>query len=116
MCQSASRVRLIRGLSSTSKAEDLWTTRLGTAYRQRFPFSLIVVVLGAVQNSSHLIPSGYVSYPASLTLPRRMVGRYGSDILRLNAGRSIFRSGRLEAPSLWGPRVAVGGLAVAALN
>ena len=32
MCQSASRVKLILGLSSTSKVEDLWTTRLGTAY------------------------------------------------------------------------------------
>jgi len=55
LCQSASRVKLIRGLSSTSKAEDLWTTRLGTAYCQRFPFSLIVVALCAVQNSSHLV-------------------------------------------------------------
>ena len=55
LCQSASRVKLILGLSSTSKVEDLWTTRLGTAYRQRIPFSLIVVALGAMQNSSHLI-------------------------------------------------------------
>jgi hypothetical protein len=31
LCQSASRVKLIRGLESTSKAEDLWTTRLGRA-------------------------------------------------------------------------------------
>ena len=57
MCQSASRVKLILGLSSTSKVEDLWTTRLGTAYRQRIPFSWIVVALGAMQNSSHLISS-----------------------------------------------------------
>jgi hypothetical protein len=55
LCQSASRVKLIHGLSSTSKAEDLWITRLGTAYCQRIPFSLIVVALRAVQNSSHLI-------------------------------------------------------------
>jgi hypothetical protein len=32
LCQSASRVKLIRGLSSTSTVENLWTTRLGTAY------------------------------------------------------------------------------------
>jgi hypothetical protein len=32
LCQSASRAKLILGLSSTSKVEDLWTTRLGTAY------------------------------------------------------------------------------------
>ena len=57
MCQSASRVKLILGLSSTSKVEDLWTTRLGTAYRQRIPFSLIVVALFAMQNSSHLVSS-----------------------------------------------------------
>ncbi len=44
-----------RGLSSTSKVENLWTTRLGTAYCQRLPFSLIVVALCAVQNSSHLL-------------------------------------------------------------
>ena len=55
MCQSASRAKLILGLSSTSKVEDLWTTRLGTAYCQCFPFSLIVVALGAMQNSFHLI-------------------------------------------------------------
>ena len=54
MCQSASRAKLILGLSSTSKVEDLWTTRLGTAYCQCFPFSLIVVALGAMCNSSHL--------------------------------------------------------------
>jgi hypothetical protein len=38
LCQSASRVKLIHGLSSTSKAEDLWTTRLEqhTANRPRF--------------------------------------------------------------------------------
>ena len=46
---------LILGLSSTSKVEDLWTTRLGTAYCHRTPFSLIVVALCAMQNSSHLI-------------------------------------------------------------
>ena len=55
MCQSASRVKLILGLSSTSKVEDLWTTRLGTAYCQQTTFSLIVVTLCAMQNSSHLI-------------------------------------------------------------
>jgi len=54
LCQSASRAKLILGLSSTSKVEDLWTTRLGTAYCQCFPFSLIVVALGAMYNSSHL--------------------------------------------------------------
>ncbi|HEV8047505.1 MAG TPA: hypothetical protein VGP35_07240, partial [Terriglobales bacterium] len=48
-------VKLIRGLSSTSKAEDLWTTRLGTAYCQPILFSLIVVALCAMQNSSHLL-------------------------------------------------------------
>jgi hypothetical protein len=48
LCQSASRVKLILGLSSTSKVEDLWTTRLGSAYCQCFPFSLIVVALGAM--------------------------------------------------------------------
>jgi hypothetical protein len=32
LCQSVSRVKLILGLSGTSKVEDLWTTRLGTAY------------------------------------------------------------------------------------
>jgi hypothetical protein len=52
---SASRVILILGLSSTSKVEDLWTTRLGTAYCHRTTFSLIVVALFAMQNSSHLI-------------------------------------------------------------
>jgi len=57
MANGASRVKLIHGLSSTSEAEDLWTTRLGTAYCQRIPFSLIVVALCAVQNSSHLISS-----------------------------------------------------------
>jgi hypothetical protein len=38
LCQSASRVKLIHGLSSTSKAEDLWTTRLAqhTATELRF--------------------------------------------------------------------------------
>ena len=55
MCQSASRVKLILGLSSTSKVEDLWTTRLGTAYCQQTTFSLIVVALCAMQNSSHLV-------------------------------------------------------------
>ena len=55
MCQSASRVKLILGLSSTSKVEDLWTTRLGKAYCHRTPFSLIVVALFAMQNSSHLV-------------------------------------------------------------
>jgi hypothetical protein len=55
LCQSGPGVKLIRGLSSTSKAEDLWTTRLGTAYSQPIPFSLIVVALCAMQNSSHLI-------------------------------------------------------------
>lgn len=54
MCQSASRVKLILGLSSTSKVEDLWITRLGTAYYHRTPFSSIVVALSAMQNSSHL--------------------------------------------------------------
>jgi hypothetical protein len=48
LCQSASRVKLIRGLLSTSKAEDLWTTRLATAYCRRLPFSSIVVALRAV--------------------------------------------------------------------
>ncbi len=55
MCQSASRVKLIHGLSIASKVEDLWTTRLATAYCQQIPFSLIVVALCAMQNSSHLI-------------------------------------------------------------
>jgi hypothetical protein len=55
LCQSASRAKLILGLSSTSKVEDLWTTRLATAYCPRTPFSLIVVALSAMQNSSHLI-------------------------------------------------------------
>ncbi|MBZ5689351.1 MAG: hypothetical protein LAP86_30485, partial [Acidobacteriia bacterium] len=32
-----------------------WTTRLGTAYCRPFPFSFIVVALGAMYNSSHLI-------------------------------------------------------------
>jgi hypothetical protein len=57
LCQSASRAKLILGLSSTSKVEDLWTTRLATAYCPRTPFSLIVVALSAMQNSSHLISS-----------------------------------------------------------
>lgn len=57
MCQSASRVKLILGLSSTSKVEDLWITRLGTAYCHQTPFSLIVVPLSAMQNSSHLVTS-----------------------------------------------------------
>jgi hypothetical protein len=48
LCQSASRVKLILGLSSTSKVEDLWATRLGTAYYHRTPFSLIVVALFAM--------------------------------------------------------------------
>src|SRR4029434_1623799 len=59
LCQSASRVKLILGLSSTSKVEDLWTTRRGTAYCHRTPFSLIVVALSAMQNSSHLFTSRY---------------------------------------------------------
>jgi len=54
LCQSASRVKLIHGLSSASKVEDLWTTRLATAYCQQIPFSSIVVALCAMQNSSHL--------------------------------------------------------------
>ena len=57
MCQSASRVKLILGLASASKVEDLWTTRLGTAYCDGTPFSLIVVALCAMQNSSHLVTS-----------------------------------------------------------
>ena len=67
MCQSASRVKLILGLSSTSKVEDLWTTRLGTAYCQQTTFSLIVVALCAIQNSSPLI---------SPTIDRNRKGRY----------------------------------------
>jgi hypothetical protein len=55
LCQSASRVKLIRGLSSTSKVEDLWISRLGTAYNSPTLFSLIVVTLCVMQNSSHLI-------------------------------------------------------------
>jgi hypothetical protein len=55
LCQSASRVKLIHGLSSASKVLDLWTTRLPTAYCQQIPFSLIVVALCAMQNSSHLL-------------------------------------------------------------
>jgi hypothetical protein len=62
LCQSASRVKLILGLSSASKVEDLWTTRLGTAYCRCFPFSSIVVALGAMQNSSHL-PGGANQFP-----------------------------------------------------
>jgi hypothetical protein len=54
-CQSASRVKLIRGFSSTSKVEDLWITRLGTAYCSPTLFSLIVVTLCVMQNSSHLL-------------------------------------------------------------
>jgi len=57
LCQSASRIKLILGLSSTSKVEDLWTTRLGTAYCHGTPFSLIAVTLYAMQNSSHLVTS-----------------------------------------------------------
>ena len=30
LCQSESRVKLIHGLSSASKVEDLWTTRLSS--------------------------------------------------------------------------------------
>ena len=37
MCQSASRVKLILGLSSTSKVEDLWTTRLGPSILPMLP-------------------------------------------------------------------------------
>ena len=59
LCQSASRVKLIHGLSSTGKAEDLWTARLGTAYCHGTPFSWIAVALCAMQNSS---PSDYDSY------------------------------------------------------
>jgi hypothetical protein len=40
---------------SASKVEDLWTTRLAIAYCQQIPFSLIVVALSAMQNSSHLV-------------------------------------------------------------
>src|ERR1700720_616982 len=57
LCQSASRVKLILGLSSASKVEDLWTTRLGTAYCLRTPFSWIVVAFSAMHNSSHLVTS-----------------------------------------------------------
>ena len=57
MCQSASRVKLIRGLSSTSKVEDLRITRLDTAHCSPTSFSLIVVALSAMHNSSYLITS-----------------------------------------------------------
>ena len=56
MCQSASRVKLILGLSSTSKVEDLWTTRLGTAYCHRT--SVFIDRCGAVRHVE-LIPSVY---------------------------------------------------------
>ena len=36
------------------------------AYCQQIRFSLIVVALCAMQNSSHLIPSGYINNPSSL--------------------------------------------------
>jgi hypothetical protein len=68
LCQSASRVKLILGLSSTSKVEDLWTTRLGIAYCQQTTFSLIVVALCAMQNSSHLVSQiDLESAPISVT-------------------------------------------------
>ena len=59
MCQSASRVKLILGLSSASKVEDLWTARLGTAYLNLILFSQIVVTL---QRHAELIPSVFAKY------------------------------------------------------
>ena len=77
MCQSASRVKLIRGLSSTSKVENLWTTRLGTAYDQSIPFSLIAVGLCAMQNSSHLIaslpPDSRIADAAERVHPKKVI-------------------------------------------
>ena len=75
MCQSASRVKLILGLSSTSKVEDLWTTRLGTAYCQQTTFSLIVVTLCAMQNSSHLFTSAII-----LSMSERPKFDYGETV------------------------------------
>jgi len=78
LCQSASRVKLVLGLSSTSKVEDLWTTRLGTAYCPRSRFSLIVVALFAMQNSSHLFSSvDYCNFAYSVLACFRM-GMSGS--------------------------------------
>ena len=39
---------------SARKVEDLWTTRLAQ-HSAKIPFSLIVVALCAMQNSSHLV-------------------------------------------------------------
>jgi hypothetical protein len=47
---------LIFGIAAVSSDHRQFRkTRLGTAYCQCFPFSLIVVALSAMQNSSHLI-------------------------------------------------------------
>ena len=63
MCQSASRVKLILGLSSTSKVEDLWITRLHSILS---PNSVFINRCAALRHAE-LIPSGYNTYlPLSL--------------------------------------------------
>ena len=68
MCQSASRVKLILGLSSTSKVEDLWTTRLAQHNADGSPFSLIVVA-----PSSHLVTSTTPPQPLDMVDSARML-------------------------------------------
>jgi hypothetical protein len=86
LCQSASRVKLILGLSSTSKVEDLWTTRLGTAYCQRIPFSLIVVALFAMQNSSHLVSTVTPHRSPDVASVRNFPARHGFSFSGLCRG------------------------------
>jgi hypothetical protein len=82
LCHSASRVKLIHGLSSTIKVEDLWTTRLGTAYCHGTPSSLIVVVLCALQNSSHLLTAVRWHKPH---ISSTLTGSYGLAITAVAA-------------------------------
>jgi hypothetical protein len=69
LCQSASRVKLILGLSSTSKVEELWITRLGSAYCNGAVF---IDRCGAVRHAE-LIPSVYINNPKFvLAVPREL--------------------------------------------
>jgi len=58
LCQSASRVKLILGLSSTSKVEDLWITR-SAQHTANGP--VFIDRCGAVRRAE-LIPSVYDNY------------------------------------------------------
>jgi hypothetical protein len=59
LCQSASRVKLILGLSSTSKVKDLWTTRLGNSI---LPANYVFIDRCGAVRHAELIPSANDSY------------------------------------------------------